>query len=164
MEAEEIPMTSFLTPPENSHVHIDHNLYIKDGYVYQVSGTTLFRSVTVSIGCNTISTPNCVAFVLLPATQAAYTAGARIRKIMPDNSLEEVAYIDLENLCECVNGPADPTCECNPFFGTWTYYPGWEWSSGISAAGSISQGLFLLKPDFKSIEKDLLDIGAGTSN
>ena len=45
MEADNIKMTTFVTPPENSHVHVDHNLYIKDGYVYQVSVNILVQSL-----------------------------------------------------------------------------------------------------------------------
>ena len=106
------PPIEFITSSENTHPSIDHNLYIKDGYIYQ----------------------------------ASYTSGARIRRILSDNTLEEVAYFNVENQCECVrdvNDPAD-TCACDYFTGTWTYYPYFD--SGTTIAGSIASGLFILLP------------------
>jgi choice-of-anchor B domain-containing protein len=79
-----VPATVFVSPTE--HPSIDHNLYVKDGYIYQ----------------------------------AAYTSGARIRKIVDSTTIEEVAYFDGELTCECVAGP---DCECDIFAGTWTYFP-----------------------------------------
>jgi choice-of-anchor B domain-containing protein len=101
------PPRTFITPSD--HPSIDHDLYIKDGYIYQ----------------------------------AAYTSGARIRKILPDKSLEEVAYFDGELTCDCVIR-ADPGCTCDSFDGTWTHYPYFD--SGITIAGGISVGLFILDP------------------
>jgi choice-of-anchor B domain-containing protein len=101
------PPRRFVTPGD--HPNIDHNLYVKDGYIYQ----------------------------------AAYTSGARIRKILPDMSLEEVAYFDGELACECVVS-ADPNCTCDSFDGAWTFFPYFE--SGITIAGGVSVGLFILQP------------------
>jgi choice-of-anchor B domain-containing protein len=78
------PPAVFVSPTD--HPSIDHNLYVKDGYIYQ----------------------------------AAYTSGARIRKIVDSTTIEEVAYFDGELTCECV---AEPDCTCDFFAGTWTYFP-----------------------------------------
>jgi choice-of-anchor B domain-containing protein len=78
------PPAVFVSPTD--HPSIDHNIYVKDGYIYQ----------------------------------AAYTSGARIRKIVDSTTIEEVAYFDGELNCECV---AEPECTCDFFSGTWTYYP-----------------------------------------
>lgn len=99
------PPTTFVTPSD--HPSIDHNLYVKDGYIYQ----------------------------------AAYTSGARIRKINADTSLEETAYFDVDLDCECV---ADVSCTCDSFDGTWTYFPYFD--SGMTIAGGTSVGLFILRP------------------
>jgi hypothetical protein len=96
----------------NAHPHIDHNLYTKDGYVYQ----------------------------------AAYTAGARVRQIMSDKSLQEVAYFDGHLTCQCVPGTVSGAapCSCDAFDGTWTYFPYFD--SGITIASGGSLGLYILKP------------------
>jgi choice-of-anchor B domain-containing protein len=84
LENPRVPPTVFVSPTD--HPSIDHNLYVKDGYIYQ----------------------------------AAYTSGARIRKIVNSTTIEEVAYFDGELNCECV---AEPDCTCDYFAGTWTYFP-----------------------------------------
>ena len=106
LEAEILPPVEFLTP-RSEHPSIDHNLYVKDGYIYQ----------------------------------AAYTSGARGRKILDSNTIEEVAFFDGEGTCECV---AEPGCVCDFFAGTWTYYPYFD--SGITIAGGVAEGLFILRP------------------
>jgi choice-of-anchor B domain-containing protein len=100
---------TFLTP--SAHASIDHNLYVKDGYIYQ----------------------------------AAYTSGARVRKIKDDMTIEEVAFFDTDRGCECVD-PDDDVCACDYFTGVWTHFPYFD--SGLTIAGGISEGLFILKPTF----------------
>jgi choice-of-anchor B domain-containing protein len=84
LENPKVPPAVFVSPTD--HPSIDHNLYVKDGYIYQ----------------------------------AAYTSGARIRKIVDSTTIEEVAYFDGELTCECVAGP---DCTCDFFAGTWTHFP-----------------------------------------
>jgi hypothetical protein len=55
------PPAVFVSPTD--HPSIDHNLYVKDGYIYQ----------------------------------AAYTSGARIRKIVDSTTIDEVAYFFMES-------------------------------------------------------------------
>ena len=83
---------------------------------------------------------------------ANYNAGARIRQIHPDGTLEEIAYFDTEHTCECVpdyatlTGQASsesPSCTCDPFMGVWTHYP--YYSNSISTASDIYTGLFVLR-------------------
>jgi choice-of-anchor B domain-containing protein len=105
LDGEIQPPLTFVTP--SAHPSIDHNLYVKDGYIYQ----------------------------------AAYTSGARIRKIKEDKTLEEVAFFDGEGTCECV---AAEGCDCDFFAGTWTYFPYFD--SGITIAGGTAEGLFILQP------------------
>jgi choice-of-anchor B domain-containing protein len=107
LDAEILPPTIFLTP--SAHPSIDHNLYVKDGHIYQ----------------------------------AAYTSGARVRKILDDMTIEEVAYFDGHKGCECVLGD---DCTCDFFDGTWTYFPYFD--SGITIAGGTGEGLFILQPTF----------------
>ena len=77
--------------------------------------------------------------------QAAYTAGARIRRINPDypGVIEEVAYFDGDDLCKVVFGDNVPFT-CDPYGGTWTFFPYFD--SGIALAGSSPQGLYILRP------------------
>jgi hypothetical protein len=88
-------------------------------------------------------------------------------------TIEEVAYFDGELTCECV---AEPDCTCDYFAGTWTYFPYFDRfvdlsfclflvavrltcdsfvfivanlissRSGITIAGGIAEGLFILRP------------------
>mmetsp|Transcript_6219 Transcript_6219/g.18843 ORF Transcript_6219/g.18843 Transcript_6219/m.18843 type:complete len:504 (-) Transcript_6219:360-1871(-) len=76
--------------------------------------------------------------------QAAYTSGARVRKIVDAGTIEEVAFVDLETSCECViTDPYDAeVCGCDSFLGVWTYFP--YFASGVSIAGGAVEGLFVL--------------------
>lgn len=77
--------------------------------------------------------------------QAGYTSGARVRKITAPDTIEEVAFMDLEGSCECVFNEFDASeCTCDSFLGTWTYFPYFD--SGITIAGGAVEGLFLLRP------------------
>lgn len=87
---------------------IDHNLYTKDGYVFE----------------------------------ANYRAGLRI--LATDNisagSMEEVAYFD-----------TIPGSDAAKFSGLWSSYIWFE--SGLIVVSDIGNGLFVLKPDWKLINK-----------
>lgn len=105
LDAEIQPPMQFVTPSE--HPSIDHNLYTREGHVYQ----------------------------------AAYTSGARVRRILPDTTLEEVAYFDSDLVCECVDRGS---CPCDFFGGVWTFFPYFD--SGLAVASSDADGLYILRP------------------
>lgn len=71
---------------------------------------------------------------------ANYEAGSRIYKILPNRILEEVAYVDITNVCADINSCADP------YGGSWTHYPYFE--SGVTIGGDGFVGLFVFQPRF----------------
>lgn len=102
-DLEDLENPEFLGHYTHSTASIDHNLYIKNNFVYQSN----------------------------------YTSGLRIFEIgnLSNLELKPVAHFDTQ-----------PTNNSTGFTGTWSNYPFFE--SGIIIASDISDGLFILQPDF----------------
>lgn len=79
--------------------------------------------------------------------QSNYTAGLRILDVtdIASSQLQEVAFFDHY-----------PTNNSPVFDGTWMNYPYFE--SGVIPVTDIDFGLFLLKPNFISVEESLVEI------
>jgi len=82
--------------------------------------------------------------------EANYRAGLRILNAsdVENGNLVEEAYFDVY-----------PSSNSTAFNGAWSSYP--YFNSGIVAVSHIEEGLFLLKPDFKTYYQDADDDGFG---
>lgn len=69
---------------------------------------------------------------------ANYEAGSRVYKIMPDKSLEEVAYFDISNVCDDIENCGDP------FGGSWTHFPYFD--SGYTIGCNGFEGFYVFNP------------------